>query len=125
MLTLYHGDTSVCSQKVRLALTEKQLEWTGEFIDLDKGVQFDPEYMKLNPNAVAPTLIHDGKVMVHGTPEEVKRHPEVRRKYLGDFDSHSAQTGGPPEPHFPTKTARNRRRRASIHEQDTLDANGR
>ncbi len=70
-------------------------------------------------------VIHDGKVMVHGTPEEVKRHPEVRRKYLGDFDSHSAQTGGPPEPHFPTKTARNRRRRASIHEQDTLDANGR
>ena len=67
MLTLYHGDTSVCSQKVRLALTEKQLEWTGEFIDLDKGVQFDPEYMKLNPNAVVPTLIHDGKVIIESS----------------------------------------------------------
>ncbi|MBT4718704.1 MAG: glutathione S-transferase family protein [Rhodospirillaceae bacterium] len=67
MLTLYHGDTSVCSQKVRLALTEKQLEWSGEFIDLGKGDQFDPEYMKLNPNAVVPTLIHDGKVIIESS----------------------------------------------------------
>ncbi len=73
-------------------------------------------------------VIHDGQVMVHGTPAEVKRHPEVRRKYLGDFDtpaSPAVQTAGPPEPHFRAKkkTGRNRRR-ASIHEQDTLDANG-
>jgi len=67
MLTLYHGDTSVCSQKVRLALTEKQLEWTGSFIDLGKGDQFDPEYMKLNPNAVVPTLVHDGKVIIESS----------------------------------------------------------
>lgn len=67
MLTLYHGDTSVCSQKVRLALTEKQLEWTGEFIDLGKGDQFDPDYMELNPNAVVPTLVHDGKVIIESS----------------------------------------------------------
>jgi len=67
MLTLYHGDTSVCSQKVRLALTEKQLEWTGSFIDLGKGDQFDPEYMKLNSNAVVPTLVHDGKVIIESS----------------------------------------------------------
>jgi glutathione S-transferase len=67
MLTLYHGDTSVCSQKVRLALTEKQLEWDAVFIDLGKGDQFDPDYMKLNPNAVVPTLIHDGNVIIESS----------------------------------------------------------
>src|SRR5258707_15498261 len=28
------------------------------------GDQFDPAYMKLNPNAVVPTLIHDGQVVI-------------------------------------------------------------
>ena len=32
-----------------------------------RGDQFDPEYMKLNPNAVVPTLIHDGKVIIEST----------------------------------------------------------
>ncbi len=27
-----------------------------------RGDQFDPAYMKLNPNAVVPTLVHDGNV---------------------------------------------------------------
>ena len=67
MLTLYAGDTSVCSQKVRLVLYEKGVPWEGVFIDLGKGEQFDPEYMKLNPNAVVPTLVDDGKVIIEST----------------------------------------------------------
>ena len=67
MLTLYHGDTSVCSQKVRLVLYEKGLEWEGRFIDLGKGDQHTPEYLKLNPKAVVPTLVDDGKVVVEST----------------------------------------------------------
>jgi glutathione S-transferase len=30
MLTLYHGRTSVCAIKARIALAEKGLEWTGK-----------------------------------------------------------------------------------------------
>ena len=67
MLKLYHGDTSVCSQKVRLVLTEKRLAWEGIFIDLGKGDQFRPDYMALNPNAVVPTLVDDGKVIIEST----------------------------------------------------------
>jgi glutathione S-transferase len=66
MLTLYHGRTSVCAIKARIALAEKGLEWTGKLLTL-RGDQFDPEYMKLNPNAVVPTLVHDGKVVIESS----------------------------------------------------------
>ena len=64
MLFLYHGNISVCSQKVRLALAEKGLAWEGKILELSAGEQFDPEYMKLNPNAVIPTLVDDGRVVI-------------------------------------------------------------
>ena len=32
-----------------------------------RGDQFDPAYMKLNPNAVVPTLVHDGNVVIELT----------------------------------------------------------
>jgi glutathione S-transferase len=64
MLTLYHGDTAVCAAKVRVALAEKGLEYESKPINLHDGEQFDPEYMKLNPNAVVPTLIHDGQILI-------------------------------------------------------------
>ena len=67
MLTLYHGATAVCAAKVRVTLAEKGADYEGKSINLHTGDQFDPEYMKLNPNAVVPTLIHDGKVLIEST----------------------------------------------------------
>lgn len=64
---LYHYSNSVCAEKARLALAEKQVEWEGRHVHLFKGEQFDPEYMKLNPKAVVPTLVHDGQVLVEST----------------------------------------------------------
>jgi glutathione S-transferase len=66
MLELYHSINSVCAQKVRIALAEKGLEAKDHLMTL-RGDQFDPDYMKLNPNAVVPTLIHDGKVIVESS----------------------------------------------------------
>jgi glutathione S-transferase len=66
MLTLYHGRTSVCSVKARLALAEKGVDFDSKLLTL-RGDQFDPAYMKLNPNAVVPTLIHDGHVIIEST----------------------------------------------------------
>ncbi|MGD9942269.1 MAG: glutathione S-transferase family protein, partial [Burkholderiaceae bacterium] len=67
MITLYHFDASVCSEKVRMVLFEKQLQWENHEVDLFKGEQFDPAYLALNPKAVVPTLVHDGKVLTEST----------------------------------------------------------
>ena len=65
--TLYHHGSSVCAAKVRLAMDEKGLEWDGVYIDILKGEQFDPEYLKLNPKGLVPTLIHDETVIPDST----------------------------------------------------------
>src|ERR1700722_20624319 len=58
MLTLYHNDMSVCAAKVRTALAGKKLAWNGVHLDLRRGDAQEPEYLKLNLNAVVPTLVH-------------------------------------------------------------------
>lgn len=67
MITLYHNDMSVCAAKVRAVLAEKRLEWQGIHMDLRAGDTQKPDYLKLNPNAVVPTLIHDGQVLIEST----------------------------------------------------------
>src|ERR1700757_728677 len=63
MLGLYHSINSVCAQKVRIVLAEKELPYREHLMTL-AGDQFDPAYMKLNPNGVVPTLLHDGRAIV-------------------------------------------------------------
>lgn len=67
MLALYHNDMSVCAQKVRMTLAEKQLNWESHHLDLRAGDQQQPEYLKLNPNAVVPTLVDDGTPIIEST----------------------------------------------------------
>lgn len=66
MLELYHNINSVCAQKVRLALKEKGQEANEHLLTL-RGDQNDPAYLKLNPNGVVPTLVHDGRVIVESS----------------------------------------------------------
>lgn len=75
MLELYHNHMSTCSQKVRVALAEKGLTWTGYHLDLRAGDQQQPDYLKLNPKGVVPTLVHDGMVI---------RESNVILEYLDD-----------------------------------------
>jgi glutathione S-transferase len=67
MLELYHYAFSTCSQKVRLVLAEKGLDFASREVDLMIGGQHDPEYVKLNPNHVVPTLVHDGAPLIEST----------------------------------------------------------
>ncbi len=64
MIELYHNDMSTCAAKVRFALAEKGLDWEGHHLDLRAGDHQLPGYVKLNPNAVVPTLVHDGRVII-------------------------------------------------------------
>ena len=66
MLELYHSVNSVCAQKVRIVLAEKGLEYSEHLMTL-RGDQFDAGYMKLNPNAVVPTLVHDGRPVIESS----------------------------------------------------------
>ena len=63
MLTLYHANHSTCSQKVRLSLAEKGLDWESKLVNLATNEHLAPEYLALNPNGVVPTLIHDNAVI--------------------------------------------------------------
>jgi glutathione S-transferase len=63
-LDLYHAGMSVCSEKVRLVLAEREQDFVDHRLDLRAGDQQKPEYLKLNPNAVVPTIVHDGNVIV-------------------------------------------------------------
>jgi glutathione S-transferase len=67
MLKLFTAHNSICTQKVFLTLIEKGLPWESEYIDLFKNEQYRPEYLKLNPKGVVPTLIHEGHAIVEST----------------------------------------------------------
>ncbi len=67
MIEFYDNDMSVCAQKVRLVLAEKNLDYERHNLDLRAGDQFKPDYLKLNPKAVVPTIVHDGDVVVEST----------------------------------------------------------
>lgn len=67
MLTLHHNALSTCSQKVRLVLAEKDLAFTSVDVDLVGGAQHAPEYVKLNPSHVVPTLIDGDHILVESS----------------------------------------------------------
>ncbi len=63
-LTLYNFPQSTCSQKVRLSLWEKGLEFEDRIVDHRTREHLQPAYLALNPNGVVPTLVHDGAVII-------------------------------------------------------------
>lgn len=58
MVELYHFWSSVCSVRCRMALEEKGVAWTSRYVDLFKFDQLKPEYLKINPDGMVPTLVH-------------------------------------------------------------------
>ena len=67
MLELYHNNISVCSQKVRLVLAEKNVPWTDRHLSLAKGEHLTPAFKALNPRGVVPVIVHDGKTIVESS----------------------------------------------------------
>lgn len=67
VIVLYDYGNSVCCQKVRITMRHKGLAWEAIKVDLFTSQQYDPEYLKLNPKGVVPTLVHDGVPIVEST----------------------------------------------------------
>ena len=91
---LYHFWSSVCSVKVRMCLEEKRVAWTSRYVDLFRFDQMQPDYLKLNPDGVVPTLVHNGQPI---------RESSIIAEYVDDaFD------GPPLKPADPLMRARMR-----------------
>lgn len=63
-LELYYLEEtdSICSNRVVVTLAEKGItDWIPRKMILMNRDQFQPEYLRLNPQGVVPTLVHDGK----------------------------------------------------------------
>jgi len=63
-LVLYNAPQSTCSQRVRFVLHEKGLEFAERKLDLFSGDQLRPQYLKINPNGVVPSLVDGSSVIV-------------------------------------------------------------
>ena len=61
MIVLHHGWRSSASRRVRLCLEEKGLVYEGRVVDMANLEHHSPEYLKINPLGVIPTMIHDGQ----------------------------------------------------------------
>jgi glutathione S-transferase len=90
MMILHDGWRSSASRRVRLCLAEKGLAYEGHVVDMAAMEHHSPEYLRINPLGVIPTLIHDGRPLHEsGTiceyldeeiaPDEMteKKHPRV------------------------------------------------
>ena len=60
---LFHFSHSLCSMKVRQALAENAVHWTSHVVLLPVYQQYEPEYVRINPRCVVPTLVCNGKVV--------------------------------------------------------------
>ena len=79
--TLYNAPQSTCSQRVRFVLNAKKLPFAEVKLDLLAGDQLKPDYLKLNPNGVVPTLDHDGAIIIDSSViieylDEIAAEPE-------------------------------------------------
>jgi tetrachloro-p-hydroquinone reductive dehalogenase len=63
-VTLYNVPPSLCSQKVRLALVEKGVDFENYWVDIGPTSEnYQPWYVRLNPKCVVPTLTHGENVV--------------------------------------------------------------
>lgn len=67
MIKLYDHPDCPFSQKVRVVLAEKELEYERVFVDLRAGEQRTPEFLKLNPYGKVPVLTDEDLVVYDST----------------------------------------------------------
>jgi glutathione S-transferase len=66
LLQLHYYPSSYWSRNVALLVAEKRLEPERILVDIRKNANYAPEYLRLNPKGVVPTLVHDGNIICGG-----------------------------------------------------------
>ncbi|KAH9750131.1 glutathione S-transferase Z1 [Citrus sinensis] len=102
-LKLYSYWRSSCSYRVRIGLNLKGLEYEYKAVDLLKGEQFSPEFLKINPIGYVPALV-DGDFVVSDSfailmyleekypqhpllPSDLKRKAINYQKFVSDLET--------------------------------------
>ena len=67
MPELYYFPVATCGFKARLTLAEKGVDFAQRVLDRDAGELVKPEYLALNQNAVVPTMVHNGEVLIESS----------------------------------------------------------
>jgi len=67
LIELYNSPVSTCSQKVRMALWEKEISWQDRLIVFQKNDHLSDWYLAINLNGVVPALVHDGKTIINSS----------------------------------------------------------
>ncbi len=62
-VTLYTIPPSLCSQRVRMTLFEKDVPFAEHSVNTAAGENLTPEYIALNPRALVPTMTFDNRVL--------------------------------------------------------------
>jgi glutathione S-transferase len=83
MIELYHSGLTTCSKQVRHCLREKGVPYVSRYVELWRYENLSRDYLKLNPNGVVPTLVHDGRPVINSFcineyVEDVFPHPPLR-----------------------------------------------
>lgn len=64
---LYHFGASTCSQKVRQILVEKGVAFESREVNLLAAEQHSPDYVKINPDHLVPTLVVGEEILYEST----------------------------------------------------------
>ena len=63
-LNIFHARMSSCSQKLRIFLNLKGVEWQGHELDLAAGDTYTDWFMGINPRGLVPVVVWDGAVYI-------------------------------------------------------------
>ena len=71
---LLHFRGSSCSQKTRIFLNLKGIDWVSHHVDLARQANYEPWFLGINPRGLVPVLVHDG--VVHIESNDILAHQE-------------------------------------------------
>lgn len=73
---LLHFAGSSCSQKTRIVLGLKGVEWTSREVNLAAHENYGDWFMGINPRGLVPVLVHDGRVIIESN--DILSHLEAQ-----------------------------------------------
>ena len=94
---LFHFHGSSCSQKTRIVLNLKNVDWTSHHVDISKSENIGERYLGINPRGLVPTLVIDGEVHIESNDivslldarfPEPRLIPEGRETEMADLLRH-------------------------------------